>query len=127
VDLRRHCAIAGRHRRDLREELGLSVRRLAPSLLADVLAHRLALFRREDGGRLLRCLLLSHDDSPPQPRFRALFPATCRATTVLVMPPRTLKRPITVMRRGFSAVTRSSRIWFVTCSKKCPSSRNDQM
>ena len=36
--------------------------------------------------------------------------------TTVLMPPRTEKSPTTVMRRGWRAATRSSRIWFVTCS-----------
>lgn len=38
------------------------------------------------------------------------------AVTLVVMPPRAAKLPITVMRRGDSAATRSSRIWFVAAS-----------
>lgn len=36
--------------------------------------------------------------------------------TTVLMPPRTLKSPTTVMRRGEQAATRSSRIWLVTAS-----------
>ena len=42
-------------------------------------------------------------------------PAYDAVTTVLI-PPRTLKSPMTVMRRGWQAATRSSRIWLVTAS-----------
>lgn len=38
------------------------------------------------------------------------------AVTVVLMPPRTEKSPMTVIRRGSHAATRSSRIWFVTAS-----------
>jgi len=38
------------------------------------------------------------------------------AVTTVLMPPRTEKSPTTVIRRGRMAATRSSRIWFVTCS-----------
>jgi hypothetical protein len=38
------------------------------------------------------------------------------ALTIVLIPPRTEKSPTTVMRRGWSVATRSSRIWFVTCS-----------
>ena len=38
------------------------------------------------------------------------------ATTVVVMPPRAVKAPVTVMRRGEQAATRSSRIWLVAAS-----------
>ena len=38
------------------------------------------------------------------------------ATTVVVMPPRAVKAPVTVMRRGWHAATRSSRILFVAAS-----------
>jgi hypothetical protein len=40
----------------------------------------------------------------------------CVAVTTVLMPPRTEKSPTTVMRRGWQAATRSSRIWFVTAS-----------
>ena len=40
----------------------------------------------------------------------------CSATTVVLMPPRTVKAPVTVMRRGWHAATRSSRIRLVTAS-----------
>jgi hypothetical protein len=42
----------------------------------------------------------------------------CRysAVTTVLIPPRTEKSPTTVMRRGCSASTRSSRIWLVTFS-----------
>ena len=42
--------------------------------------------------------------------------AVYSAVTTVLMPPRTEKSPTTVMRRGCSAATRSSRIWLVTCS-----------
>ena len=38
------------------------------------------------------------------------------AVTLVVMPPRAVKSPITVMRRGAQAATRSSRIWLVAAS-----------
>ena len=38
------------------------------------------------------------------------------AVTIVLMPPRTEKSPTTVMRRGWHAATRSSRIWLVTAS-----------
>ena len=38
------------------------------------------------------------------------------ATTVVVMPPRAVKAPVTVIVRGRQAATRSSRIWFVSVS-----------
>ena len=38
------------------------------------------------------------------------------AVTVVVIPPRAEKSPITVMRRGAQTATRSSRIWLVTAS-----------
>ncbi len=38
------------------------------------------------------------------------------AVTTVLIPPRTLKSPVTVIRRGWHAATRSSRIWLVTCS-----------
>jgi len=38
------------------------------------------------------------------------------ATTDVVMPPRAVKAPVTVMRRGLHTATRSSRIRFVTAS-----------
>jgi hypothetical protein len=38
------------------------------------------------------------------------------AVTVVEMPPRAVKSPTTVMRRGAQAATRSSRIWLVTAS-----------
>jgi len=40
----------------------------------------------------------------------------CSATTVVVMPPRAVKAPVTVMRRGRQAATRSSRILLVAAS-----------
>ena len=39
-----------------------------------------------------------------------------RAMTVVVMPPRAVKAPVTVMRRGWQAATRSSRMLFVAAS-----------
>ena len=38
------------------------------------------------------------------------------AVTTVLIPPRTEKSPTTVMRRGWMAATRSSRIWLVTDS-----------
>lgn len=38
------------------------------------------------------------------------------AVTTVFMPPRTEKSPVTVMRRGWQAPTKSSRIWLVTAS-----------
>src|SRR5260221_5032856 len=38
------------------------------------------------------------------------------AVTTVLMPPRTEQSPTTVMRRGWIAATRSSRIWLVTAS-----------
>ena len=51
---------------------------------------------------------------------------TCSTTTVVWMPPRTLKSPSTRARRGSMAATRSSRIRLVTASWKAPSLRYDQ-
>ncbi len=42
--------------------------------------------------------------------------APCRAVITLLIPPRTLKSPTTVIRRGAHAATRSSRIRFTTRS-----------
>lgn len=39
-----------------------------------------------------------------------------RATTLVVMPPRAVNAPVTVIRRGWHAATRSSRILFVAAS-----------
>ena len=39
-----------------------------------------------------------------------------RAMTFVVMPPRAVNAPVTVMRRGWHAATRSSRILFVAAS-----------
>jgi len=47
------------------------------------------------------------------------------ASTTVWMPPRTLKSASTVMRRGASTATRSSRMRLVTASWKWPSSRKD--
>ena len=44
------------------------------------------------------------------------YPAAYVAVTTVLMPPRTEKSPTTVMRRGWQAATRSSRIWLVTAS-----------
>ena len=41
---------------------------------------------------------------------------TYSATTDVVMPPRAVKAPVTVMRRGWHTATRSSRMRFVTAS-----------
>jgi len=38
------------------------------------------------------------------------------AVTAVRMPPRAVKSPTTVIRRGWQAATRSSRIWFVAAS-----------
>ena len=40
----------------------------------------------------------------------------CSATTVVAMPPRTVNAPVTVIRLGWHAATRSSRILLVTAS-----------
>ena len=42
--------------------------------------------------------------------------ASYSATTDVVMPPRAEKSPVTVIRFGLQAATRSSRIWLVTAS-----------
>jgi hypothetical protein len=51
----------------------------------------------------------------PQPLYPPVAAGCCAVTTVL-MPPRIEKSPTTVMRRGWIAATRSSRIWLVTAS-----------
>jgi hypothetical protein len=52
-----------------------------------------------------------------RPGLSALGPFEAySALTIVLIPPRTEKSPTTVMRRGWSVATRSSRIWFVTCS-----------
>jgi hypothetical protein len=43
-------------------------------------------------------------------------PRSYSATTVVVIPPRAVNAPATVMRRGWQAATRSSRIWLVAAS-----------
>lgn len=48
------------------------------------------------------------------------------AVTMVWIPPRTLKSPTTVMRRGLVAFTRSSRMRLVTASWKWPAFRNAQ-
>ena len=59
---------------------------------------------------------VSHSVSPePEPCAPQPFLVYSAVTTDL-MPPRTEKSPTTVMRRGWSDATRSSRIWLVTCS-----------
>ncbi len=52
-----------------------------------------------------------HDDP-----FRPGYAFVCVALTLVLMPPRAEKLPVTVMRLGESAATRSSRIWFVAAS-----------
>src|SRR5262245_5447361 len=47
---------------------------------------------------------------------RAAHAAEYVAVTTVLMPPRTEKSPVTVIRLGRHAATRSSRIWFVTDS-----------
>ena len=49
-------------------------------------------------------------------KFLAFEQVFKNALTTLPMPPRTWKSPSTVMRRGRTAFTRSSRITLVTCS-----------
>lgn len=56
----------------------------------------------------------SPNPQAPSPKSQDLF--TYSATTVVVMPPRAVKAPVTDIRRGWHTATRSSRIRLVTAS-----------
>ena len=66
---------------------------------------------------VLHCLLHSYG------RYILYSARANSAVTTVVMPPRTLKSPTTVICRGAQAATRSSRILLVTASWKAPSWR----
>ena len=74
----------------------------------------------DHGPHVLRCKRVQvdrvFDRNPDWFVFHNGYGFEYSAVTLVVMPPRAVKSPTTVIRRGAQAATRSSRIWLVTDS-----------
>ena len=79
---------------------------------SDVLLHDIHNLSRGEGVEVQR-VFDGHFVHRSKPKA---YSASYSATTDVEMPPRAEKSPVTVIRFGLQAATRSSRIWLVTAS-----------